>query len=139
MTGVQINAVLQLVVDALLSDATVQGLVGNRVRGGWERSSDEQTVSLPRIAVEIDPGGRQAYGGSPATLIASVAALSDVGLDECYSIWEAARDALHAEALCHATNGHRGTATVAQLPHGGWSRDAGCWMAVGRFTLVVVR
>lgn len=139
MTGVQTNAVLQLVVDALLGAAAIQALVENRVHGAFAQFSDLGTIPKPAIAVEIEPGGAMGINGSPAFYTLAIFALSASGPDEAFSIYEAARDVLHAEALCHSTNGHRGSASEIQRPHADWIPSVSCWFAVGRYRLVVVR
>lgn len=137
MTGVSTPSVLQLVVDALLAAPTVQALVGNDIRGAWARSSDLGTIPRPSVVVEID-GGSAMYVG-PASYSLSIHVLSDSGMDEAFSVYEACRDVLHAEALCHATNGHRASSSEIVRPNGGWFAGAACWWVVGRYTLVVVR
>jgi hypothetical protein len=139
MASVQTTAVLQLVVDTLLAQSSIQALVSNRVRGSFERSSDEQTVIAPKIVVQVESGGRLWYGGSPAEMTVAIHVLSDVGQDEALSIYEVAHEVLHGAELCHATNGHRGTMSEIQRPVAGWVDKAACWWATGRYRLVAVR
>jgi hypothetical protein len=136
---VQTTAVLQLVVDKLLATAAVQAIVANRVHGAFAQSSDLGTIAKPALVVEIEPGGKLMYGGSPAMYTVALSGLSDASLVDAFATYEAACDALHAEELCHATNGHRGTASEIARPSGGWYEAAACWFATGRYRLVVVR
>lgn len=139
MASVQTTAVLQLVVDTLLASVAIQALVRNRVRGSFERSSDAGTVSLPKVIVELEPGGRLWYGGSPAEYTIAIHIASNLGQDEALSIYEVVHGLLHGVELCHATNGHRGTMSEIQRPSGGWVEKAACWWATGRYRLVAVR
>lgn len=137
---VELNGVMQMVVDALLSNAAVQAAVGNRITGGWTAAYDLGTVPKPAIVVVGDGG--EAVGiaaGRIARLSLEVWALSAVGTAEAAAVYELAADALHQEALCHATNGHRGACVETERPRQGQVDAASVWYAAGRFLVTASR
>jgi hypothetical protein len=138
MQGVSTGDALRLVVDALSASAALQAVVGNRITGGWPQSSDLQTIPKPALVAVLE-GGSTMYGAPVATLVLSVYAVSAVSSDQAMSVYDLARTVLHAESLCHTPSGHRGFARETQPAMQTWLPDATCWVAVGRYSLLVTR
>lgn len=130
------NGTAQMIVDTLMASSTIQGLVGNRVIGGWSQSSDLQTMLKPAIVVVVD-GGTQFASTSVANYHFSLYGVSAVGTDEALAVYDAAMALLHAEPVCGTVSGYRGVVYESQRPVTGWVQDAAVWYAWGRFEITV--
>lgn len=130
--------VKHLIRRALLDDATVIGLVDDRVRSSHMINPDVE-ISYPILIIEFLSGfGR--YQGTLQTISIDLYAYSEGGLTEAHQVYDAAYNALQAARLYNGTEGNgsriisaAGSMREIERPDEGYNDRLGAWWVRGKW------